>query len=946
MPLPPRATYRLQLSRKCTLVDAEQAVPYLSSLGISHLYVSPLLKARAGSEHGYDVTDHTQLNPELGSMEDFRRLVETLRRHDMGLLVDIVPNHLGIFGDDNSWWLDVLENGPIARAAGCFDIDWRPNRASLRDRLLIPVLGDTYGKSLERGDLRVCFDADRGEFSLRYGEHVFPVDPREYPAIFQDEALPAGMDDIAAADFSSLMNAFAQLPSRTSVIDAAREQRYRDMAAHKRRLSRLVERAPEIRALIESVIARINGTPGVAASFDALDRLHEAQAYRLAYWRVAADEINYRRFFDVNSLAALCMSDPRVFEETHAFIVGLVRDGSIDGLRIDHSDGLYDPQQYFAQLRQAVTAQGGVSGLYVVTEKILAAHERLRESWAVQGTTGYEFSALVTAWLVDAPGERSLTRTCGDFVGRVEQFEDVAYAARKLVMRILLSPEIETLATQLDRIAQADRHTADFTRAALREALMEVIACFPVYRTYIGEAGASAEDAREVDRAVAMARRRSLAADTSVFDFLREVMLGAPRLPGGERQRAAMREFAMKFQQVSAPVMAKGVEDTALYRFNRLVCLNDVGSDPRRFGVPPSAVHQANADRLRHWPHSMLATSTHDSKRSEDVRARLAVLSELPVQWRRHVARWSRLNRSKRTSVNDSPVPDRDDEYLIYQSLLGLWEADASTTELLPRLQEYVVKAAREAKRATSWRNVDSVYEEGLVKFVERLLERRGRSAFLHDFGKLASIVSYFGHCNSLSQVLLKLTSPGVPDIYQGCENPFFALVDPDNRRGMDLSGASHRLTKLQQTMRENRRSELLPRLLAAGHRGDAKLFLTSEILNLRARRPALFADGTYEPLIVAGSRESNLLAFRRTHGSESFIAVISRGSCSLMNAVPAPPVADVWRDTRIEVGEAGEAAWTECLSGRTVEPTSGELDVAEVLADWPVAMLLQTAER
>lgn len=944
----PRATYRVQLNSGFTFADAARAVPYLARLGISHLYTSPLLKARPGSMHGYDVTDHTLLNPELGTTQDFDHLIETLHAHDMGLIVDIVPNHLGVLGNDNRWWLDVLENGPSAQFAAYFDIDWRPNRASLRDRLLVPVLGDAYGAVLERGEIQLHFDAARGEFYLRYYEHSFPVDPREYPRIFDNHG-PPPLDEVIAADLESLLNSFGRLPPRHLVTEEARAERYRDKEAHKRRLVRLIERNPEALDYISTVIAALNGTVGVPDSFDALDALHEAQAYRLAHWRVAADEINYRRFFDVNSLAALRMNDPAVFAATHDFIGSLIAAGKIDGLRIDHSDGLYDPESYFAALRKYVaeSADRGAS-FYIVTEKILAPHERLPESWAIQGTTGYEFAALATGWLVDTAGERVLTRTYQHFVESTRSFEEVAYKGRKLVMRISLAPEVEGLATQLDRLAQLDRHTADFTRSALREAIIEVIACFPVYRTYISQRGRSEEDGRLINWAVSVARKRSLAADVSVFDFLRQVLLVDPAREVPASRRAAMLEFAMKFQQVTAPVTAKGVEDTALYRYNRLVCLNEVGSDPRRFGVSTQAVHQENSETLRHWPLCMLATSTHDTKRSEDVRANIAVLSEQPDQWRRHLARWSRLNRSKRLQVNDAPAPDRDDEYLIYQTLMGLWKPnavsdaapdavalDVAVTQI-ERLQEYIVKAAREAKRSTSWLNPDEQYETALRSFVTSLLERPERSAFLHDFAKLADAVARFGFLNSLVQVVLKISSPGVADIYQGNESSVFALVDPDNRGRVDFEAAQQRLASMQQRLDRGSRATLIEEFLFAGHAGEGKLYVTFMLLALRREYPQLFSQGSYEPLTISGEYKEHLLAFARVHESQRIVVVVSRWASKRMD--------EPWGDTRIELdSQWSSEPLTELFSGRTVEFQSEPAGIRAIdaLASLPVAVLM-----
>jgi (1->4)-alpha-D-glucan 1-alpha-D-glucosylmutase len=797
----PRATYRLQLNHEFTFEHARKIVPYLARLGVSHVYASPILKARPGSMHGYDVTDHTKLNPELGSPEEFDAFVAALHQHDMGLIVDIVPNHLGVMGDDNQWWLDVLENGPAARAAQYFDIDWHPNRASMRDRILVPILGEPYGNVLERGELTLLFDRASASFGVRYYEHLFPIDPREYPRIFAphaamlEERLPA--DDPDRGDFESLMTSFGHLPSRSETTPEACAVRYRDKEAHKRRLVRLIERSEVIAKYVDDVVAVLAGTVGEPGSFDALDGLLEAQAYRLASWRVASDEINYRRFFDINSLAALRMNEWDVFDSAHALIFELVDAGKVDGLRIDHSDGLYDPQTYFARLQQRYADETNAKPLYVVTEKILAAHERLPESWMVHGTTGYEFAALSTGWLVCGEEETRMTRRYRQFTETESSFEELVYASRKLVMRASLGAEVEVLATQLDRIAQLDRHTADFTRASIRDAIMELIACFPVYRTYISHDGINEEDRRIVHWAVSVARKRS-AIETTVFDFLRDVLLGDAALERPESHRRAMLEFAMKFQQVTSPVTAKGVEDTAFYRYNRLICLNEVGSDPRRFGVSSSALHQANLERAKSWPHSMLATSTHDTKRSEDVRARIAVLSELPDLWKLHLSRWSKLNRSKRRQVEGAAAPNREDEYLIYQTLAGMWTPQQDVPQLIERMQAYATKAAREAKRSTSWINPNAEYETALNEFIAELLDNPDRNAFLRDLATFSETVAFFGGINSLVQVALKLTSPGVPDIYQGTERLSLTLVDPDNRREVDYSTAAQLLDEIE----------------------------------------------------------------------------------------------------------------------------------------------------
>jgi (1->4)-alpha-D-glucan 1-alpha-D-glucosylmutase len=933
----PRATYRLQLNHRFTFADARNIVPYLAQLGVSHVYASPILKARPGSMHGYDVVEHDVLNPELGTRAEFDALVVELHSHDMGLIVDIVPNHLGIMGEENQWWLDVLENGPAARFASYFDIDWRPNRASLRNRVLVPVLGEFYGTVLERGELQVRCDAAHGSFHVRYYDHCFPIDPREYPKIFAertaalDAALPP--DDPDRADLESLLTAFSHLPARHETSEEAVAIRYRDKEAHKRRLARLIERSPQVAKFIEESVKAVNGQAGEPQSFNALDVLLESQAYRLSYWRVAVDEINYRRFFDVNDLAALRMNERAVFDVTHRFIFELVDAGAIDGLRIDHSDGLYDPEIYFERLQQRSGAdESNPRPLYVVTEKILADHERLPETWKVHGTTGYEFAALSTGWLVCGENEAVMTRRYRQFTENDSGFDEIVCHTKKLVMRVALAAEIEVLATQLDRIAQSDRHTADFTRAAMREAIIETIAAFPVYRTYISHRGVSDEDRRIVHWAINVARKRS-ATEGSVFDFLRNVLLGEAAEGRPEAQRQAMMEFAMKFQQVTSPVTAKGVEDTAFYRYSRLVCLNEVGGDPRRFSVSCTALHQENSERAKHWPHAMLATSTHDTKRSEDVRARIAVLSEIPERWKLHLGRWTKLNRSRRKIVEGRAAPDREDEYLIYQTLIGMWAADCGD-ELIERLKAYVVKASREAKRVTSWLSPNAEYEAALQEFVQQLLENDAeRNAFLKDVSTLAADVAFFGVLNSLMQTALKLTVPGVPDLYQGTERLAFALVDPDNRRPVDYDAAQAELNALASS------NGRLPEATSS----SAKLFVTWKLLQLRSQHPELFARGDYQSIAVEGERKDHVIAFAREHAGGRVWVVLPRWCARLANGAPNLPLgAEVWSDTRLMLSAALKG--TDVFSGRRIvsieENGAQVLRVGEVLAAFPVAVV------
>jgi len=621
------------------------------------------------------------------------------------------------------------------------------------------------------------------------------------------------------------------------------------------------------------------------------------------------------------------MDETGVFDSTHRLIFELIDRGLIDGLRIDHVDGLYDPEAYLERLQW--------KPLYVLVEKILAPHERLPETWPVHGTTGYEFAALTTSWLVCNDYEVRMTRRYRQFTESDASFEQIAYDSKRLVMRSSLAAEIEVLATQLDRIAQLDRRTADFTRAGIREAIRELIACFPVYRTYVSHRGVSDEDRRIVNWAVNVARKRSVGVELSVFDFLRDVLLGERNEGRSESVRRAMLEFAMKFQQVTSPVAAKGVEDTAMYRYNRLVCLNEVGNDPGRYGVSSAALHQANAERARLWPNTMLATSTHDTKRSEDARARIAVLSEMPELWKRHLARWTRLNRSKRRHVGEDPAPDRQDEYLLYQTLVGIWSPQEDAASLIERVQAYAIKAAREAKRSSSWISPNEEYEKALTDFIAELLGDPERSAFVKDFRVLAETVAFFGSINSLVQTVLKITAPGVPDFYQGTEFPALTLVDPDNRRRVDFDAAAQQLDALDS--------------LPPHERVTSKLYAMRKLLQLRRDDPDLFAKGDYQALQVEGERKEHVFAFSRTHEGRTCVVIVPRWTAKLMDCTTELPLRErVWGDTAVVIGNGAlTAPLKDVLGDRDVGVDEAQgarsLRVSAVFAEFPVAVLLNS---
>jgi (1->4)-alpha-D-glucan 1-alpha-D-glucosylmutase len=967
----PLATYRLQLNRGFTFTQATEIVPYLSELGVSHCYASPCLKARPGSMHGYDIVDHNSFNPEIGNAEEFDRFVSALHRHGMGLILDIVPNHMGIMGSDNAWWLDVLENGESSIYASFFDIDWQPLKDELHGKVLVPVLHDHYGAVLESGELKLIFRPARGEFDVAYREHRFPVDPKEYPRVLEHCGTEAtktlGEQNPDLLEFQSLITAFRHLPGRRELSDDRVAERNRDKEIHKRRLAELCARSNEIAACIVRAVDLINGNPAQPASFEELHELIKAQAFRLANWRVAADDINYRRFFDTNDLAGICMENEKVFEATHRFVLSLMAEGKVDGLRIDHPDGLYDPAQYFERLSRSIASASSNSengssndpheGLhdrsrYVVIEKILTGSERLRAGWPVSGTTGYDFANLVNGLFVDPAAVRRLERIYRNFVPDEIDFEDLAYRNRKLIIRVALASELNVLANHLTHIALSSRRTCDFTLNSLRDALTEVVASFPVYRTYVSPAGVSEEDARYIRLAIASAKWRSPAADTSIFDFISGVLL--TRIAEGQSTayKDAVVKFAMRFQQFTSPVMAKGLEDTAFYRYNRLVSLNDVGGDLQRFGITTAEFHAANQERLRSWPHTMLATSTHDSKRSEDVRARINVLSEISGLWRLRLRDWKRFNRRYKQLVNDKPAPSPNDEYLLYQTLVGAWPSESLSDKndwktFGDRMEAYMLKAIREAKQNTSWINRNTEYEAAVSSFVRALLEPGPKNRFLDDFVPFQRRVARVGLWNSLSQTLLKLTCPGVPDIYQGNELWDFSLVDPDNRRPVDYIRRQEMFDCIRSQVSAPDESSI-NHLLKTPEDGRLKLYLIWRTLCLRQEQPTLFQQGEYLPLAVAGAKADHVIAFARRFEGRSVIVVAPRLVASLLNHIEIdidlPPVgAGIWEDTHVLLPCSCREQCRNVFTGKALDLVKADgharIDVSSALAEFPVAL-------
>jgi (1->4)-alpha-D-glucan 1-alpha-D-glucosylmutase len=1009
----PESTYRLQFKADFTFRDATRITPYLAELGITHCYASPYLKARPGSGHGYDIVDHRKLNPEVGTDEDHNAWVETLRQHGMSHVLDVVPNHMGIVGNENEWWNDVLENGPSSPYAGYFDIDWATTtRPELVGRVLLPVLGAPYGEVLESQQLKLEFN--NGAFSVAYFDHRFPLAPRTYGKVLGHHAeelakkLPA--DDPALVEFQSILTAIKHIPDRTETDPTLLAERMREKEVVKRRLGRLAQESAAVHEHIEAVTAEFNGRPGDPKSFDALDELLSAQSYRLSFWRVAADEINYRRFFDINELAALSAEREEVFLATHVLVLKLLAEGKIAGVRIDHVDGLYDPRQYLERLQQhyvlavarqiydtepafrsldwaavegplreqiadavhAGAAKRGELPLYVVVEKILGADERLADDWATHGTSGYDFLNQLNGLFI-APARDDFTRLYQSFIADDPAFPEVVYRSKRLVLQSAMSSELSMLGQQLDRLAQKHRWSRDFTINGLRLALREVIACFPVYRSYIADDGVHEADKKYIQRAVRVARNRNPAVSAALFHYVRDTLMQKPPQPGGadDAYHAEQRRFAGKFQQVTSPVIAKGLEDTAFYQFNRLLSLNEVGGDLDRFGLPPAVLHKLFAERRERWPRSLSTTTTHDTKRGEDVRARLNVLSEIPVEWREAVGRWREFNRPHRVTVDEFEAPDANEEFFLYQTLVGAWppavgsrqyavgsEERNGQAEVVPhdnrsslpndyyplpadfvqRISDYMHKALHEAKVHSSWINPDAAYDDAVRQFVASVLDPQKSRPFLDDLAGFVRRVAHYGYLNALGQALVKLTATGVPDTYQGTELWDFSLVDPDNRRPIDYELRSRMLSEIK--ARAEQSADLCRDLLAAKEDGRVKLYLTWRALQARKAHPGLFREGEYLPLEPAGALADHVFAFARRHGDRAAIVAVPRLLTRVVGVCDFP-LSDVWGDTRLILPDELHArSWRNAFTGDSVPP-GATVRLSALLTHFPVALLL-----
>ncbi len=986
----PVSTYRLQFNSGFTLADARNIVPYLNELGITDIYASPYFKARKGSLHGYEVVDPNSLNPELGTAEEFDEFVKELGKYGIGQILDIVPNHMCIEYSDNVWWADVLENGMSSPYSIFFDIDWKPVKKGLENKVLFPILGDQYGNVLENQELRLTLEG--GAFFISYFDHKLPVIPDTYEYILkhriEDLERIMSADDLHLAEILSIITALSHLPEYTEKDREKIDERYREKEVIKKRLEKLYNESQEFRSFIEENIRIFNGTKGDHRSFNLLDELLSKQVWRLSYWRVANEEINYRRFFDINNLGAIRMEYADVFTETHRLAFKLIREGKITGLRIDHIDGLYDPSEYFDKLQKNCflllhpdwrdQIKGGMPSehgqpdqgpellqqyekmvlsdpqfkpFYVIGEKILIRGEEIPDEWLIFGTTGYEFLNSVNGIFVETKNMKMFDAVYNNFIKSAVNFQDTVYEKKKLVMQVSMSGEINALAQHLNDISEKNRHTRDFTLNSLIRAITEVIACFPVYRTYINSVDIKDRDRQYIETAVSKAKRRNPAVSGSIFDFLKDVLLLNIPEELEENDKYAWLDFTMKFQQITGPVMAKGLEDTAFYTFNRLLSLNEVGGNPDRFGLSLEAFHGQNIERIKFRPHSLIATSTHDTKRSEDVRARINVLSEIPQKWKECLARWGRNNRKMKKIVDGRPAPHRNEEYLLYQTLIGAWPVSPMNEKeyevFKTRIKDYMLKAAREAKVNTSWINPDAVYEDSLMDFIEAVM---GNMDFMSDFKPFQEMVSGYGMYNSLSQTLLKITCPGVPDFYQGTEIWDFSLVDPDNRRPVDYSRRIESLKKLKNLDSRTEPSKLVRELTLNSDSGMIKLYLIYKALNHRRENREVFEKGDYIPLNGEGGyKMDDLCAFARRLGERAFIAAVPRFFTGLVETHEKLPCGDeVWRDSVIIVPFENEGAgYRNIFTGEIINTfdKNGKivLLLSHVFANFPVALMEKT---
>ena len=927
----PRATYRIQFNPFFGFQAAKEIVPYLAELGISDLYASPIFKARKGSPHGYDVVDQNQINSELGSQSDLEELAMALAEHELGWLQDIIPNHMA-YSHENTMLMDVLENGQASDYYTFFDVEWEHPYEAIRGRVLAPFLGTFFGEALEKGQLKLVYD-DSG-LRLTYFDMGFPLKIESYLNIFTHDLErlknSLGRDH---SDFTKLLGIVYVLKNLPSQEENG--ERHAQMTFAKRMLWELYSTNEHIKRFIDTNISIFNGDPQDPLSFNLLDSLLSEQHFRLSFWKVATEEINYRRFFNINGLISLKIEDDTVFNHTHALIFKLLKEGKFSGLRIDHIDGLYDPTRYLEKLRKEV------GQTYVVAEKILEMGEQIPRVWPIQGTTGYDFLNYVNGIFCQKNSERQFTRLYSRFTNLKMSLEELVYDRKKLILEKDMAGDVDNIANLLKKASSRDRHGGDITLYGLKTAMVEFMARFPVYRTYINEEVFRNEDRLYISAAVDQALQSNPRLMHELQFIKRFLLLKLGDYLSEEEKKRCI-HFVMRFQQFTGPLMAKGFEDTALYIYNRLLSLNEVGGFPQTFGISLEDFHDFNKSRNDLWPHSLTATSTHDTKRGEDVRARLNVLSELPEEWETNIRKWSKINSKKKRAMRGLRVPDKNDEYFLYQTLVGGYPFSESEQSLFKgRTKSYMIKAVREAKIHTAWLQPDHEYEEACTEFLEQILDTSKPNEFLQTFIPFQKKVAYYGIFNSLSQTLIKITSPGVPDLYQGAEMWDLNLVDPDNRRPVDFNLRKSLLRNIKEQNQADLLS-LVSQMLRTREDGRIKLFLISTALETRKQHGDIFQMGTYTPLVVSGKLRDHLIAFLREYDGKRSVTIAPRFFVSLVEEGKLPLGSEVWQDTRVVMPDIASANWTNTLSGEII-PGGNQLAVGQILKHFPVALLVSS---
>ncbi|KAF3361657.1 Maltooligosyl trehalose synthase [Chlamydiales bacterium STE3] len=898
----PRATYRLQFNKNFTFKHALTLLDYFQKLGISHLYASPLLRAKEGSMHGYDFVDPSQINPDIGTKEELRLLAEKLQAHGMSLIADIVPNHMYIGQSSNKWWLDVLEKGRDSPFADYFDITWDSAKPSNHHKVLIPALDRPYGQALENQIIQILFQD--GSFVISLYGYTLPTNSKSWKQI-----LSPLLEQQPSHELRHLLHDLESL----------------EVAVFKKKLTHLLLTNPSLNAALEQQLKILNGTKGDTQSFDALDAFLKAQFYRLAFWQVANEELNFRRFFDIVEYAGIRPEKMEVYKDIHQLIFECVEKGWITGLRIDHIDGLRDPKKYLSQLDASLKYS-----TYLITEKILTGKESIRSDWTIDGTVGYDTLNFINGVFVYQPNKEQIWSIYHQFTGTSTNVSDLYYTCKKHILETSLASELHRLACHLEKIASSQRSSQDYTFKILKQALGDIIACFPVYRSYIR---ATANEIDEEDRlgvktAVQEAVKRQTG-NQGVYHFIENLLLLSPNedLPEeGFQERA---DFVMRFQQITGPVMAKGVEDTAFYRFYPLASLNEVGNELHQFGISTAEFHQINQRKSQLWPHAMSASTTHDTKRGEDVRARINFLSEMADEWGEKLAKWHGMNIGLKKQSHGALAPDNNEEYLLYQTLIGSWPIDEMDGEAFEhykkRIKDYMTKALREAKIHTSWLAPCLDYEESVASFIDEILNPH--HGFLEDFANFTKPLISLGLLNSLAQTLLKLTSPGIPDIYQGNEVWDFSLVDPDNRRPIDFF--------LRKKLLEE--AQTIEKVLENPKTGMIKLFLIQKVLEFRKKHEALFNDGSYQPVSVIGPMKNHLVAFIRELGDEAIIVITGRFFSFYRNHFHEKSQEGVWEKTTLVLPEKfANVSFTDVLS----EKAYTALELHKLFSKLPLALV------